>query len=292
MPMAMSVGMTTLSGLQRIRNSLSLSRSRGLVIIIIITQLVAVSRRVGNGASTAVKVAVLLVRAMLIGKGEHAVVVAAQVGGAHAVDADLGQGLQAGVAGAHDGLADVVDAVVAVVLDLVGRVVDNGVRVVGEPEEVEAVQLVEHGDAVHLVRLGVVRSRERRVQPGRLLVGDLDDAVSGRHHTLPHLVCVVVGFAAHELVRLEGYGCVEHDYGRLSAFNVCIQNKLGLLTVWLKLVLLGPALEALELCVDARPCCKTGDEKNNVGYQQGHVPVGKPPDKCSFLLPPEKATFL
>lgn len=74
--------------------------------------------------------------------------------GAHAIDPVFGPRFKSHIAVAHDGLAEVVDAMVPMHLDLLGGFVCERpvelFRVHVEAEEVDAVELVEDGDAVDL----------------------------------------------------------------------------------------------------------------------------------------------
>jgi hypothetical protein len=73
---------------------------------------------------------------MFVRPAENTVKVATLVNSAHAINADLGQWLECHVTGAHDRLTDVVQAVIAVELDLFGIHICDAFRVVGEAEEV------------------------------------------------------------------------------------------------------------------------------------------------------------
>lgn len=154
---------------------------------------------------------ILLIRPMLIRPSKHLVIAPTHVRCSNAVNANLREWLKGHIAGAHNGLPDVVDAVVAVVDDLVGRIVLDGLRLVGVPDEVETVQLVEHADAIHLARLWAVG----RGQAGRQIVGefvwDFDDAVTWGHQALPGIVGAVAD-SAIEAVWLEDHGGVKDDY--------------------------------------------------------------------------------
>lgn len=144
----------------------------------------------------------------------------------NAVDANLREWLKSHIASTHDGLADVVDAVVAVVNDFVGRIVLDGLRLVGIPDKVETVQLVEHADAVHLARVWAVGCGQARRQIVGVFVWDFDDAVTWRHQALPGIVGAVADSAV-EAVWLEDHGGVKDDYKLALAMDLMFEDSEG-----------------------------------------------------------------
>lgn len=135
------------------------------------------------------------VGAMFVSPAKHALEIPALMRSPHTIDAHRRQGLQGEIPRAHDGLPNVVQTVIPVELYLFWREIFDRLGIVGVPEKIEAVQLVEHGDAINFGVLLVVGGREGGGQAARQVVGDLDDAVARGLEALPGLVGLIVGTA-------------------------------------------------------------------------------------------------
>lgn len=140
---------------------------------------------------------VCLVGSVLVSPCPNFVEVTACMRSAHSVDTDAGEDLKGGVASAHDGLSNVVEAMIAVEDDILRWHCGNALGVICEAEEVlrnkinhlsisgvcwcvwtyQAMELMKHGDSVY-IWFGLELSRERLGKMGGKLSWNRDDSIT------------------------------------------------------------------------------------------------------------------
>lgn len=121
-----------------------------------------------------------LVRTVVVTPREKFVEITTLMSSAHPVDPGHIERLKGSVASAHDALSDIVQAVVTMQTDIVRSHILHGFRPVRESQEVETMELMEHGDSVHCMGIWVVWCWERFWQVCCVLVRYFHDAISWR----------------------------------------------------------------------------------------------------------------
>ena len=105
------------------------------------------------------RIAILGIRSMLIRPREDRFEVAALMRRPHTIDSLLVKGFECDISGTLKRLADIVQAMVAMVDNLFRCHIFHILRIVGKSQKVQTMELVEHGNAVYFVRFRVLGSR-------------------------------------------------------------------------------------------------------------------------------------